>query len=108
MMDIGLHLGSVHDRDGLNNFNPGAYVVADNGVTAGFFENSVNKTSIYVGQTFKPFGTLRITAGVITGYRNELSPLLVPSVDLSKGFRLAFVPKAGKVKSNALHLMYEF
>lgn len=107
-MDIGLHLGSIHDQSGMNNFNPGAYVIAENGVTAGFFENSVKNTSIYVGQTFKPFGTLRITAGIVTGYRNEIAPLVVPSVEIGKGFRLAFVPKTGWVKSNVLHLMYEF
>lgn len=107
-MDIGLHLGSVHDREGMNNSNLGAYVVADNGATFGFFENSVHNTSIYAGKTFKPFGTLQITAGVVTGYKNEIAPLVVPSVEVGKGFRVGFIPKVGWVKSNVLHLMYQF
>jgi hypothetical protein len=108
MIDIGLHLESVHDRQGLNDFNPGIYAIAENGATLGVYKNSVNKTSMYVGQTFKPYGTLRITAGVISGYHNEVKPFAIPSVDVGRGFRLAFVPKVGSVKSNAVHLMYEF
>jgi hypothetical protein len=110
IMDIGIHIASLHDQQGFNNFNPGAYVVADSGATIGFYKNSVNKTSVYAGQTFRPFGTLLITAGVVSGYRNSLSPFVIPSVDIGSGFRVAFVPQFKKFNSNAtaLHLMYEF
>ena len=106
---FGLHVGSYHDKPGFNNVNPGAYVRFANGVTAGFYRNSIDRDSVYVGYTAERFiGPVgfAVTAGAITGYRHDVLPLLVPSIKFSH-LRLAFIPKAAKGGSGSVHVMLE-
>lgn len=71
---VGLHLGSQHTNDphGLaNNLNPGLYVRFDNGVTAGFYKNSIHKDTFYAGWTAPEFYRVSFTFGAASGYRND-------------------------------------
>ena len=70
--DLGIHLGTYHTRHGVyNNANPGVYVRADNGLTAGVYLNSLSKVSTYAGWTTSTQAgpvELSLTLGGITGY----------------------------------------
>jgi hypothetical protein len=74
---IGVHVGSQHfgsnkyaPPDGYNNFNPGLYVRWHNGLTAGFYRNSLYKPSVYAGWTFtEPWLQMfSLTVGFVSGY----------------------------------------
>lgn len=75
---IGLHLVSAHvpGHDGQNNHNFGAYVVTESGLTAGFYENTIKRTSLYVGQTFD-VGPLDVGVGVVSGYQRKCDRVVV-------------------------------
>ena len=115
--DFGVHLGTYHTRHGVyNNVNPGVYVRADNGLTAGVYLNSVNKVSTYAGYTAStPVGDaeLSLTFGGITGYpAAPVMPLAVPSLKVnvtkSTGLRLTWIPRVHpKVDTHAVHLSVE-
>jgi hypothetical protein len=122
-LEVGLHLVSVHDTGGYQNDNPGIYVRYD-GWTAGVFQNSVNKTSVYGAYTWEwktpqlpVVDSVAITWGLATGYpqkigNTELSALFVPSAafDVSKEVRLrvAYVPAFQQyVRATAIHFMLE-
>jgi len=47
-----------------------------------------------------------VTGGAISGYRDGLRPLLIPSLALGLGFRLAAIAPVGEHRA-ALHLMWE-
>lgn len=72
---VGLHLVSVHDSEGMNNFNPGVYARFDNGVTVGAYRNSFRRNSVYLGYTLETSATdrfsLAMTIGGITGYQKR-------------------------------------
>lgn len=110
---IGLHLGSHHaPAKTYNNTNPGLYIRHPDGWTAGFYRNSLNKDSVYVGYTWK-FGMLDVTTAGVTGYFDKVQPLLVPSISLFtwRGItpRVAYIPRVEKkIGSHVLHLMVEF
>lgn len=105
---LGLHLGSVHvpARD-YNNVNPGVYYIADNGFTAGTYYNSIRNQSVYAGYTWD-YGRFRLTAGVVTGYRYKVAPMLAPSIKLGHGFSLLYLPRIGKLNdSHVFHIIWE-
>ena len=110
---LGFHIASQHIPErNYNNTNPGVYYRLDSGWTGGFYNNSLRKTSVYAGYTWK-LGPLDVTGALATGYLNAVQPLLVPSVALFtvNGItpRLAFIPRVEKrLGVNVLHLMVEY
>ncbi len=105
---LGLHIGSQHfPAQQYNNANPGAYYIHDNGATVGTYYNSERRQSVYAGWTWDS-GPWRLQVGAITGYeRRAVLPLVVPSVALGYGFRLAVLPKVERGGSAVLHLIWE-
>lgn len=106
---VGVHLGSYHPgRPDLNPVNPGLYYRSDAGWTVGGYYNSIRRPSFYAGRTFD-WKRFSVTVGGITGYQtsNPVELLLVPSVRLGGGFRLAYVPKFEK-SAQTFHLTYEW
>ena len=112
---IGLHLGSKHEAQGMNNVNPGVYVRDARGWTAGAYLNSVCRASLYVGRTWESpqwHGlSAAVTVGAVTGYERSVTALLVPSVAYSGAIgtvRLGIVPRPPVAGGQgALHLMVE-
>ncbi|MET0334276.1 MAG: hypothetical protein ABW190_08380 [Rhizobacter sp.] len=110
---IGLHLVSYHAPEKrYNNVNPGIYYRTTEGWTAGIYRNSLSRTSVYAGYTWK-FGALDVTTAGVSGYFHTVQPLLVPSVSLFtwQGItpRVAYIPRVEKkIGSHVLHLMVEF
>ena len=105
---LGVHIGSQHfPAQQYNNFNPGAYYIHDNGATVGTYYNSERRQSVYAGWTWDS-GPWRLQVGAITGYeRRAVLPMIVPSVALGYGFRLAVLPKVERDGSSVVHLMWE-
>jgi len=103
---LGLHLLSFHaPAKDFNNVNPGFYIRANNGFTAGAFYNSERHTSVYAGVTHA-FGPVDLTFGLITGYRRaKVLPMLAPSYKLNKAVRIVVLPSPEAV---AVHLTMEF
>jgi hypothetical protein len=109
---VGYHLVSAHiPAKDYNNINPGIYYRLDEGVVGGVYRNSFKRASVYVGYTwlYKDFG---LTLGAVTGYKNSVQPLLVPTVALythrDYTLRLAFIPQVEKrIGSHVLHLVLE-
>lgn len=130
---VGLHLGSQHTNDphGLaNNLNPGLYVRFNNGVTAGFYKNSIHKDTFYAGWTAPEFYRVSFTFGGASGYRNDgqafnLIPIIVPSIriftydgdtksfdgDQNKvgtvSFRMTVIPRIYSEGQDIFHFMVE-
>lgn len=115
---LGLHLATAHSAPGFENANPGVYLRAESGFTAGAYRNSYGRASAYLGWTFESgdfLGQRRfaLTVGAVTGYpARAVSALLVPSVrfglvdDVS--LRLAFIPKPPEIgAAYGLHLSIE-
>ena len=105
---LGFHIGSQHfPAQHYNNANPGAYYIHDNGATVGTYYNSERRQSVYAGWTWDS-GPWRLQVGAITGYeRRAVLPMVVPSVALGHGFRLAVLPKVERDGSAVIHLMWE-
>jgi len=110
---IGVHLASVHlPQRHFNNTNPGLYYRTDAGWTAGAYRNSLRRTSAYAGRTWD-WGRFSLTGGAVTGYTEEVQPLLVPSVRVVTAHgmtaRVAFIPRVEKrIESHVLHLTVEY
>lgn len=114
---IGLHLGTAHfggpAAGGLRDFNPGIYLQAPSGLTAGIFRNSHGSVSAYGAWTWSTRdGRWALTAGAVTGYPGaRVSPLLAPSArwPLADGWavRLSFLPKPHSQGAAGLHLSIE-
>ena len=110
---VGFHLFSQHiPAASYNNVNPGLYYRLAEGPVAGFYRNSVRRTSLYTGYTWQ-YGRFDITTGVVTGYSRGIQPLLVPSMALFTAhdvtFRLAFIPRIEKrIGSHVLHIAAEY
>lgn len=103
----GVHIGSHHFPDaGMNNVNPGAYYTTDASVTVGGYWNSHRKPSFYAAKLVH-VGRVDVALGGVTGYREAISPLVVPSILFDSGLRLALVPK-GHFNRAAVHVMWEF
>lgn len=108
---IGLHMVSVHlpARDH-NDFNPGVYVVNEQGYVAGGYYNTQRRASFYLGRSFEVYGTaVSLTIGGVTGYDyGPVTPLVAPSIKWGN-FRITGVPRVGGVTdSAALHLSTEW
>jgi hypothetical protein len=83
---IGLHLVSAHvpARSYQQNFNPGLYVRTENGIVAGFYRNTLNRTSVYVGLAAEG-GPFSLTIGLISGYQTKWIPGPCPDPSMDKG-----------------------
>lgn len=105
---VGLHIGSKHfPAQEFNDANPGAYYIHDNGATVGTYYNSERRQSVYAGWTWDS-GPWRLQVGAITGYeRRGVLPMVVPSVALGYGLRVAVLPKVERGGSTVIHLMLE-
>ncbi len=105
---LGFHIGSWHDRGGLNNVNPGIYYKTDGNFVVGTYRNSFKVQSSYLGYVIDE-GPFALIVGGVTGYDNALiSPLVVPSVSY-RGVRVSVAPKfQGVNEITCVHLSYEF
>ena len=120
---IGLHLATYHAApsytvpDGsirqYQGSNPGVYVVSPEGLTAGVYRNSRDRTSVYAGWSYRsphPYGDWGLTLGAATGYDTPggVTPMVVPSVRLGP-VRLAVFPKVQRRNQTAaVHLSVEY
>ncbi len=120
---LGLHTWSYHDHGNFNNENYGLYL-EHNGYTGGFYKNSLNKDSAYVGYTLQwalpenpLFQSAALMGGVVSGYRTRSYPhdysvmgafSLKHDFTEQQGFRLSVLPTHRKSPANyVLHLSYE-
>lgn len=114
---IGLHLASAHSVDTYNNVNPGVYVVAECGATAGVFYNSQRRVSVYAGWTLES-GPFWASAALATGYgwEGEKARALTPigmiglrrDIGPASRMRVGYIPKLGRWNdSHVVHLMIE-
>lgn len=107
---VGIHAVSWHEKDGMNNVNPGIYGRWDNGFTAGTYYNSERRQTFYAGWTFADSSdTFAVTVGAATGYmRASVVPILVPSVRLPMTDRFSLRVSVAPVKdAAAIHLSFE-
>lgn len=108
LREVDVHVASHHSERGFNEFNPGLGVRFGstqhdwfNGVV-GFYDNSINRTSIYVGISVEtrrvgPF-QLRLSAGAVSGYNTPsgLAPIAIPELLVGGpryGMAIGYVPK---------------
>ena len=120
---IGLHGFSYHDRGRFNNENYGLYL-EHKGYTGGFYKNSLNKDSAYVGYSLHwalpenpVVHSVSLLGGVVSGYRtrnypHDYSPMGAFSIKhdftAHQGARLSVLPTHRKSPANyVLHLSYE-
>lgn len=120
---IGMHTWSYHDHGVFNNENFGLYI-EHQGLTGGFYKNSLNKDSGYVGYTLQwplPANPLihsvALMGGVVSGYRTRNYPhdySLMGAFSMKhdfterQGFRLSVLPTHRKSPANyVLHVSYE-
>lgn len=83
---LGVHLATSHSAPGLNDSNPGLYIQLANGFIAGSYFNSWRRQSNYVGITLPVFdGAFDVSAVVLSGYRLDPMPAIVPSKRVSFG-----------------------
>lgn len=117
---IGVNVGSVHSRDGLNNINPGLYAVTQSGYAAGVYHNSHRRTSAWVARKWETSSidvagskvSAAVLAGAIAGY-GKPSPLVSPSIAAQVGavtYRLSYAPRHPNKPnaSDAVHFSLEF
>ena len=75
---VGLHLMSAHypKRTFQQSVTPGVYVLTGSGLTFGAYHNTVDRWSVYAGQTIQLSESIDLTVGVVTGYkrRTEVVP----------------------------------
>lgn len=106
----GLHLFSQHEERqySYNNLNLGYYAITDKGYGAGVFDNSVDKTAVWVGRQFKYTDPdkrydLALMVGGIIGYKADpLDPIPLLSPSAAKHFgdfavRLNYTPKYNRL-----------
>jgi hypothetical protein len=131
---LGLHLVSYHTPkyDWQQNVNPGAYVEC-NGLTAGAYRNTFDRTSAYAGYTWHS-GVFSLSLGAISGYDRRtvydgpvrhgddcdvarcthytewrgssgarLQPFVAPSVTFGPA-RITIIPYTGQHSSTTIHL----
>jgi len=118
---LGLHLATYHtnptyvdpqgQQQAYQGVNPGVYVVAPNGLTTGFYRNSMNRASAYAGWSYRSphtYGDWGLTLGAASGYNTKVQPMVVPSVRIGL-VRLALLPKVQRVnQTTAVHLSVEY
>lgn len=122
---VQINLASYHpseekDED-FNGFNPGIgleYHLEGYYFSGGFFENSIDRTSAYMGVgTERTIGAdwfgLGILGGIVTGYDSGFSPRLaaVPYILLKNGrasLKTYYLPAVGDVDSDAVGFALRF
>jgi len=122
---VQVNLASYHphedDDEDFNEFNPGIgleYHLDGYYFSGGFFENSIDRTSAYMGiGTERSIGAdwfgLGILGGVVTGYDSGFSPRLaaVPYILLKNGrasLKTYYLPAVGDVDSDAVGFALRF
>lgn len=107
---IGLHLFSHHapELPEQNNRNFGAFIITESGLTAGFYRNTIRRTSAYLGY-YAEWQHVTLRVGGITGYRDGLEVLhmAAPGLKLGHGFEMLYVPRAEKSTSEVYHITYK-
>jgi hypothetical protein len=107
---IGLHLASVHGRDGYNDMNPGLYVQTECGIVVGGFYNSYRKPSVQIGWRGEPEHLpVFIEAGVVTGYPgHDVAVYAMGGLRLGP-VRIGVVPHVpGLNRTTMVHAMVQF
>lgn len=101
---IGFNIYTHHTYHACANTNPGVYVETKSGLIVGVYHNSECRTTVHLGANIINLGPVQISAGVMTGYhRANLTPYILPSVELPANFRLTWIPQ----KRQAFHLSWE-
>ncbi len=121
---FGIHGPSYHDGGNFNNANYGLYLVR-NGFTGGFYENSLNRNTFYVGYAWEwdlPVNpivdSVSLMGSLATGYYTDQTPYeyapmgalsFKHSFDSQQGLRLSYLPVYGKSEASyVVHLSYEY
>jgi len=121
---LGIHGPSYHDGGQFNNANYGLYIVHQ-GFTGGFYQNSLNRDTFYLGYSrewdlpVNPLiDSISLMGSLATGYYTEQTPYewmpmgalsFKHSFDSQQGLRLSYLPGIGKSPANyVLHLSYEY
>ena len=104
----GWHVNTYHnDRSvGYREDNIGIYFRCENGFTAGSYKNSDWKHSDYVGYT-QSVGVIDITVGLVSGYKIEPTPVVIPSVKIGV-LRVAYLPQAPNRSTNTTGWHFSF
>lgn len=70
---FGVHVASAHlpNRDDQNNQNVGLYI-RHSGVQAGFYRNTINRTTAYLGYVHS-FGPVDLMGAMASGYKKKCS-----------------------------------
>lgn len=109
-VEIDIHGLSKHfgaDRK-YNERNYGAgitWIGGRHGVSAGGYRNSLDRPSAYLGYVYQSARFRRfsagVDAGVVTGYRAVVSPMLAPRLDIHAGKRITvkirYMPAIGGI-----------
>lgn len=79
---VGLHIGSLHGGNPPcdNNINPGFYVSASNGLTAGVYVNSCERRSEYIGWKTPDWHGASVLFGGFTGYEKKVTFIPLPTI----------------------------
>ena len=121
---FGIHGPSYHDGGNFNNANYGLYFV-HRGFTGGFYDNSLNRNTFYLGYAWEwdlpvnpVVDSISLMGSVATGYYTQEMPYeYAPMGALSfkhgfgtqQGLRLSYLPVYGKSPASyVLHLSYEY
>jgi hypothetical protein len=116
---LAVNLASYHfskkDDYKYNETNLGLGVEFDNGVVAGFYENSYSKTTAYLGYAWRPLELGIIKAGVVLGVASgyDIPVMLAGSVKIaltpSVAAHVIIAPSTPKASGfAALQMMYRF
>ena len=71
--EFGLHVHSLHvpAKEGDSNQNYGLYVRTETGLTFGMYRSTIRRNAPYIGQTFRLYGPVDLTLGVIGSYQRK-------------------------------------
>jgi hypothetical protein len=101
---VGLHLHTWHDQKGYRSSTPGIYARWESGLTVGVLRNSFGRPGAYIGWTWGDRAA--VTAGGITGYKQAIRPLVVPSIRVG-WVRQTLLPKADPKGATGVHTSIE-
>ena len=121
---FGIHGPSYHDGGDFNNANYGLYFV-HKGITGGFYENSLNRNTFYLGYAWEwdlpvnpVVDSVSLMGSVATGYYTQQMPYeyapmgalsFKHSFSTQQGLRLSYLPVYGKSEASyVVHLSYEY
>lgn len=70
--EFGVHLVSAHwPNNGANNFNPGMFYRNKDGLLVGAYQNSVNRTTTYLGVSTPEWYRMSLSFVVASGYHRK-------------------------------------